>query len=74
MTRPVLRPQWFGVPAGMRQGFISVALAAFASLGLFGALAGQFMTRELDIHDRVLTSAVVFAAFGTAAASQVVSA
>jgi MFS family permease len=62
-----------GIPAAGRSEFIAAGVAGFAAfslLGLFTALAPSFLGQILHQHSHVISGAVVFAIFGTAAVTQ----
>jgi MFS family permease len=61
-----LRPQGMSVPPEVRGVFAPCALAAFAGfslLGLFTAVAPDFLVRTLDEHNLAVVGAVVFCVF-----------
>ncbi|MFE9610770.1 MFS transporter [Streptomyces sp. NPDC006012] len=64
--RPPLRPQGMTVPPEVRGVFMPSALAAFAGfslLGLFTAVAPDFLARTLGEHNLAGVGAVVFTVF-----------
>ncbi|MFL4909151.1 MFS transporter [Streptomyces sp. MMS24-I2-30] len=64
--RPPLRPQGMTVPPEVRGVFTPGALAAFAGfslLGLFTAVAPDFLARTLGEHNLAVVGAVVFSVF-----------
>jgi len=68
-----LRFAGLGIPAAGRSEFIAAGVAGFAAfslLGLFTALASSFLATVLREHSHAVGGAVVFAVFGTAAATQ----
>jgi MFS family permease len=68
-----LRFTGLGIPAAGRSEFIAAGVAGFAAfslLGLFTALAPSFLGQILHQHSHVISGAVVFAIFGTAAVTQ----
>ncbi|HYK70095.1 MAG TPA: MFS transporter [Streptosporangiaceae bacterium] len=68
-----LRFAGLGIPAAGRSEFIAAGVAGFAAfslLGLFTALASSFLANVLREHSHAVGGAVVFAVFGTAAATQ----
>src|SRR5205085_3241913 len=70
-----LRPQALKVPRAMRSTFIQAALAAFAGfavLGLFTAVAPDFLGQGLGVTSRAVIGLVVFAVFAASAAGQLV--
>jgi MFS family permease len=72
--RPRLRPQALRVPTGMRTTFVQAALAAFAGyavLGLFTAVAPDFLAQELGVTSPAIVGLVVFAVFAASMAGQV---
>jgi MFS family permease len=63
----------FSVPAEVRTTFIrasAAAFAAFATLGLFSAVAPSFLGKLLGYHSPALVGAVAFLAFGASAVGQ----
>jgi MFS family permease len=71
---PRLRPQLPTVPKEMRSTFVQAALAAFAGfavLGLFTAVAPDFLGQGLGVRSTALVGLVVFAVFAASAAGQV---
>lgn len=67
-TRPrsALRPQGMTIPPAVRGVFPPCALAAFAGfsvLGLFTAVAPEFMATVLGVHNLAVAGAVVFSVF-----------
>jgi MFS family permease len=70
-----LRFAGLGIPQAGRSEFIAAGVAGFAAfslLGLFSALAPSFLADVLHEHSHAVGGAVVFAVFGTAAATQLV--
>jgi MFS family permease len=68
-----LRPQRLHVPAEMRGTFVratTAAFAAFATLGLFSAIAPAFLGELLGLPNHALTGVVVFAAFAASTIGQ----
>jgi MFS family permease len=68
-----LRFAGLGIPRVGRREFIAAGVAgfvAFSLLGMFTALAPSFLGDVLDEHSHAIGGAVVFALFGTAAATQ----
>jgi MFS family permease len=68
-----LRFTGLGIPAAGRGEFIAAGVAGFAAfslLGLFTALAPSFLGVVLHEHSHLLSGAVVFAIFGTAALTE----
>jgi MFS family permease len=68
-----LRFAGLGIPRAGRSEFIAAGVAgfvAFSLLGMFTALAPSFLGDVLDEHSHAVGGAVVFALFGTAAATQ----
>ena len=68
-----LRFAGLGIPRVGRSEFIAAGIAgfvAFSLLGMFTALAPSFLGDVLDEHSHAVGGAVVFALFGTAAATQ----
>jgi MFS family permease len=68
-----LRFTGLGIPAAGRSEFIAAGVAGFAAfslLGLFTALAPSFLGVVLHQHSHLVSGAVVFAIFGTAAVTQ----
>ncbi|MFB7496646.1 MFS transporter [Streptomyces sp. NPDC056161] len=66
VPRPPLRPQGMTVPPEVRGVFTPSALAAFAGfslLGLFTAVAPDFLARTLGEHNLAVVGAVVFSVF-----------
>jgi MFS family permease len=64
----------FSVPAEVRGTFIrasAAAFAAFATLGLFSAVAPAFLGKVLGHHNHALIGSVAFLAFGASAIGQV---
>jgi MFS family permease len=73
-SRPRLRPQGLTVPAEMRATFVEAALAGFAGyavLGLFTAVAPDFLGQELGVTSRAVVGLVVFAVFAASMVGQV---
>nr|ABS50473.1 NapR9 [Streptomyces aculeolatus] len=71
--RPSLRPQGMTIPPAVRAVFVPCALAAFAGfsvLGLFTAVAPDFMATVLDVHNLAVAGAVVFSVFCASTAGQ----
>lgn len=71
--RPSLRPQGMTIPPPVRAVFVPCALAAFAGfsvLGLFTAVAPDFMATVLDVHNLAVAGAVVFSVFCASTAGQ----
>jgi MFS family permease len=61
-----LRPQGLRVPAQVRATFIRAAIpgfVGFAMIGLFTAVAPEFLNRTLHLPNHALTGLVVFAVF-----------
>jgi len=74
-SHPRLRPQLPTVPREMRSTFTQAALAAFAGfavLGLFTAVAPDFLAQGLGVTSTALVGLVVFAVFAASAAGQVI--
>jgi MFS family permease len=72
---PRLRPQALRVPPEIRSTFIQSSLAAFAGfavLGLFAAVAPDFLGQVLGVRSRAVVGLVVFAVFAASTAGQVV--
>lgn len=72
---PRLRPQALRVPREIRSTFIQSALAAFAGfavLGLFAAVAPDFLGQVLGVSSRAVVGLVVFGVFAASTAGQVV--
>jgi MFS family permease len=72
--RPRLRPQRLHVPAQMRPVFLRAALAAiagFAVLGLFTAVAPAFLAQIVNVKSHATVGLVVFAVFAASAMGQV---
>jgi MFS family permease len=72
-SRPRLRPQALTVPTQMRATFVDAALAGFAGyavLGLFTALAPDFLAQELGVTSRAVVGLVVFALFAASMVGQ----
>jgi MFS family permease len=68
-----LRFAGLGIPRAGRSEFIAAGVAGFAAfslLGMFTALAPSFLGNVLHEHSHAAGGAVVFALFGTAAATQ----
>jgi MFS family permease len=68
-----LRFAGLGIPQAGRREFIAAGVAGFAAfslLGMFTALAPSFLSDVLHEHSHAVGGAVVFALFGTAAATQ----
>ena len=68
-----LRFTGLGIPRVGRSEFLAVGVAGFAAfslLGMFSALASEFLRQVLSEHSHAIGGAVVFAVFGTAAATQ----
>jgi MFS family permease len=68
-----LRFSGLGIPRVGRSEFIAAGVAGFAAfslLGTFTALAPSFLSDVLHEHSHAVGGAVVFAVFGTAAATQ----
>ena len=68
-----LRFTGLGIPRVGRSEFLAVGVAGFAAfslLGMFSALASEFLRQVLREHSHAIGGAVVFAIFGTAAATQ----
>jgi MFS family permease len=68
-----LRFAGLGIPRAGRSEFISAGVAGFAAfslLGTFTALTSSFLGEVLHEHSHAVGGAVVFAVFGTAAATQ----
>jgi MFS family permease len=69
-----LRFTGLGIPRVGRTEFVAAGMAGFAAfslLGTFTALASTFLGQVLGEHSHAVGGAVVFAVFGTAAATQV---
>jgi MFS family permease len=74
-SHPRLRPHLPTVPREMRSTFTQAALAAFAGfavLGLFTAVAPDFLAQGLGVTSTALVGLVVFAVFAASAAGQVI--
>ena len=72
---PRLRPQALRVPPEIRSTFMQSSLAAFAGfavLGLFAAVAPDFLGQVLGVSSRAVVGLVVFAVFAASTAGQVV--
>jgi MFS family permease len=70
-----LRFTGLGIPSAGRSEFIAAGVAgfaAFALLGMFGALSSSFLGDVLHEHNHAVGGAVVFALFGTATATQLI--
>lgn len=70
-----LRFSGLGIPDTGRSEFIAAGVAgfvAFSLLGMFTALAPSFLGQVLHEHSHAVGGVVVFAVFGTAAATQLV--
>jgi MFS family permease len=68
-----LRFTGLGIPRAGRSEFIAAGVAGFAAfslLGTFTALTSSFLGEVLHEHSHAVGGAVVFAVFGTAAATQ----
>ncbi|MFC4948227.1 MFS transporter [Pseudonocardia sp. GCM10023141] len=75
-VRPAYRPQRVALPPTDRGTFLSAGAAAFlgfAIFGLFTSLAPTFLIGTLHEPSRLVAGAVTFAAFGSAAAAQVLT-
>jgi MFS family permease len=75
VSQPRLRPQLPTVPKEMRSTFTQSALAAFAGfavLGLFTAVAPDFLGQTLGVTSRAVVGLVVFAVFAASTAGQVI--
>ncbi len=75
--RPGYRPQRMAVPAQARSLFYAATLAglgAFAVFGVFTSLVPSFLSGTLHQHSHAIAGAVPFAAFGAAAAAQILGA
>ena len=73
-SRVRYRPQRVSVPPGAGVPFGIAAFGAFSSfavLGLFTSLAPTFLVVTFDVRDHLMAGATSFAAFGSAAAAQV---
>jgi MFS family permease len=73
-SRPRLRPQALTIPTEMRSTFVEAALAGFAGyavLGLFTAVAPDFLAQELGVTNRAVVGLVVFAVFAASMVGQV---
>lgn len=77
-ARPrLLKPRWPALPGGPRRtrvAFLAGAgggATAFATFGMFASLSPSFLSRQLHDGSHALAGAVIFAAFGAAAAVQV---
>ncbi|MFF0729535.1 MFS transporter [Streptomyces sp. NPDC004134] len=71
--RPSLRPQGMTIPPGVRGVFVPSALAAFAGfsmLGVFTAVAADFMATVLGVQNLAVVGAVVFSVFCASTAGQ----
>jgi MFS family permease len=71
--RRKLRLAQLGVPAEVRPTFVraaTAAFAAFATMGLFSAVAPAFLGKLLGLPNHALTGAVVFAVFAASTAGQ----
>jgi MFS family permease len=71
--RPAYRPQRVSVPAAGRGAFYAASastLLAFATLGLFSALAGTLLAGTLGHSSRALAGGVVAIVFGSGVAFQ----
>jgi MFS family permease len=69
-----LRFSGLGIPLAGRGEFVAAGVAGFVSfalLGMFTALAPSFLGQVLHEHSHAVGGAVVFAVFGTAAATQI---
>lgn len=74
--RHAYRPQRVGVPTGARGTFFSAAalvFSAFALFGIFTSLAPSFIAGTLHETSRFVAGLVVFAVFGSAALTQVIT-
>jgi len=72
-SRPRLRPQALTVPTEMRATFVEAALASsagFAVLGLFTAVAPDFLAVELGVTSRAVVGLVVFSVFAASMVGQ----
>jgi MFS family permease len=70
-----LRFTGLGIPPAGRSEFVAAGVAGFAAfslLGMFSALAPNFLADVLHEHSHAVGGAVVFALFGTATATQLV--
>lgn len=70
------RPQRVRLPSGVRGTFFAAAALAFSAFALFGiftSLAPSFIAGSLHERSRFIAGVVVFAAFGSAALSQVLT-
>ena len=68
-----LRLAQLGVPAEVRPTFVraaTAAFAAFATMGLFSAVAPAFLGKLLGLPNHALAGAVVFAVFASSTAGQ----
>ncbi|MHA4816094.1 MFS transporter [Streptomyces aculeolatus] len=71
--RPALRSQGMTIPPAVRGVFAPSALAAFAGfsvLGVFTAVAPDFMATVLGVHNLAVVGAVVFSVFCASTAGQ----
>jgi MFS family permease len=71
---PRLRLQRLGVPREMRGTFAragTAAFAAFATLGLFSAVAPALLGQLLGVTNHAVTGVIVFVAFGSSTIGQV---
>jgi hypothetical protein len=71
--RPVLRFAGLGIPEGARGQFAAAAAAAFSAfslLGLFSALAPNFLAGVMHEHSHAIEGGVVFLLFAAGTASQ----
>jgi MFS family permease len=74
-SRPRLRPHALHVPAAMRTTFVRASLAGFAGfavLGLFAAVAPDFLAQEVHVTNPAAIGLVVFAVFAASTLGQVV--
>jgi MFS family permease len=73
-SHPRLRPQALTIPTEMRATFVRAALAGsagYAVLGLFTAVAPDFLAQELGVTNRAVVGLVVFAVFAASMVGQV---
>ncbi|MDH2413858.1 MFS transporter [Nocardioides sp. CER19] len=71
------RPQRVAVPPQARAGFVAAAMLAFVSFAMFGfftSLAPSFLSGTLHHTSHALAGAITFSVFGSAAATQVLTA
>jgi hypothetical protein len=73
MTGGRLRLQRLSLPPEVRRDFVGLsapAAAGFGVLGVFTSITGVLLVTELDLHDPVLTGAIIFLAFAASAVGQ----